>query len=283
MNAPLRSVVLGTILFCAGGLPASARLLEYQVDGYFVMTGPYSWGPFAARLTTVFDTATRPTKFTRNSATYEALYATVTYLQGERDGESEYVYGVTLRVARQPEFGSYGYTFSGVTEAGWQVWSAEHASDPAFVPDLRLPTRDPIQYLAQPDVMVRGDLEIVAAAEGWSAYTDNGAFFDIDVLPVRRGAPVILRQPSLGHGGMSQALKLSVRVRSASPVTYQWLKDGLPLPGETSADLRIERPSRDDAGVYRVLVRNEVGITISKTVVVGASCHPSWTSVRWRH
>jgi len=46
-------------------------------------------------------------------------------------------------------------------------------------------------------------------------------------------------------------------------MTYQWRKNGIPIPGKTNLTLNIATVSTDDIGAYTVAVTNDYGFVIS--------------------
>src|SRR5687768_7297765 len=73
------------------------------------------------------------------------------------------------------------------------------------------------------------------------------------------GAPSISTHPSSVTLPSGNLLSLSVIASSATPVTYQWRKNGQPLAGATSATLIITTASVSDSGTYTVVVTNSGG------------------------
>ena len=86
-------------------------------------------------------------------------------------------------------------------------------------------------------------------------------------------APVILTQPpatvTIPVGGNTE---LGTEVAAEPAPTYQWLKDGQPLPGETSSTLKLDAATAASGGEYSVSIENSVGKVASSktTVAVGA-------------
>lgn len=75
--------------------------------------------------------------------------------------------------------------------------------------------------------------------------------------------PLIVQQPtnqSIATGGVAQ---LAVRALSATPMGYQWLKDGAPLPAATDPLLTLTNAQLSDAGSYLVRVTNQCGPVLS--------------------
>ena len=85
--------------------------------------------------------------------------------------------------------------------------------------------------------------------------------------------PVISRQPgpALLSSPLHQRVDFSVEAASgadAGPVTYQWLKDGLEIPGATGPALSLLNPAVTDSGSYTVIVGNNGGGAVSEASVL---------------
>ena len=89
------------------------------------------------------------------------------------------------------------------------------------------------------------------------------------------GAPYIWASPldRIGHPG--EDLFLQAGVGGASPIQYQWFKNGLPVPGGTSALLPLQNASAQKAGQYHLVARNTLGETSSAPVLVQIGESPS--------
>ncbi len=80
---------------------------------------------------------------------------------------------------------------------------------------------------------------------------------------------VELSPPTISLQPKSQAVKASTRVSflvkatGPGPLSYQWKKDGVNLPGQTKAALVLYGVTKNAAGSYRVLVRNQQGQVLS--------------------
>lgn len=72
--------------------------------------------------------------------------------------------------------------------------------------------------------------------------------------------PEIVRQPAsvLALSGSSAEFQVETTTENA---TYQWFRNGVPLPGETSATLVIPRVNRLNSGAYRVRVSSLTGLS----------------------
>jgi hypothetical protein len=134
-------------------------------------------------------------------------------------------------------------------------------------------TRDTAAYGLQggpyPDTMLLG----LMAGSGNNASFGTAEFRDLH-FPL---APVFVSQP----GPTPQVVALhgsialdGVVVAGEGPFTYQWQKDGLNIPGATSATLNIADASVADAGIYTLRVGNDGGVTTSAPCVVVVNNDP---------
>lgn len=70
-------------------------------------------------------------------------------------------------------------------------------------------------------------------------------------------------------------VSLSVTASGAGPLSYRWLKGGVPIVGATSATLTFSPVRLTDAGSYTVEVSNAAGTTVSTAAVVRVEPRPS--------
>ncbi|WP_345735843.1 S8 family serine peptidase [Prosthecobacter algae] len=66
----------------------------------------------------------------------------------------------------------------------------------------------------------------------------------------------------------TEDVTLEVEVTGSKPITYQWVKAGQPLPGETGATLTLTDVTAADAGLYHVWVTNPVRLFESQGATV---------------
>ena len=78
----------------------------------------------------------------------------------------------------------------------------------------------------------------------------------------------ITAQPLAQTAVLTLPLTLSVTASGRGPFTYQWLKDGVPVPGATSAVLSVSAVSAGSAGSYRVRITGPEGTLESQPAVV---------------
>ncbi len=84
--------------------------------------------------------------------------------------------------------------------------------------------------------------------------------------------PHISTHPQSVDATVGEAIRFTVTATGTEPLTYQWQKDGVNVPGATAADLLLTNIGIADAGQYRVEVRNEVKteLTLSARLTVRA-------------
>lgn len=63
------------------------------------------------------------------------------------------------------------------------------------------------------------------------------------------------------------------------PLTYQWQKDGVPIPGATASSWKLPAATAADAGVYSVVISNAYGSITSGTTVIAIDTTPAPLSV----
>ncbi len=213
--------------------------------------------------------------------------------------------GTVLAVALRPNQqvvvgGSFG-TMHGSNRPGLAVLSADGALDPGFAP---VNVQSVYGVIAQEDgnVIARGSFATVGGQTG-TAYlarfkpdgTTDGAFAaggftsssNLPTVPVMGDAgqiwmqsngatglsatepalvPVITAPPKATVVALGDAYALSVSATSALPVSYQWMRAGVPINGATNAVLTRTADSSDQAGTYSVRVSSELGFVVTPGV-----------------
>lgn len=80
--------------------------------------------------------------------------------------------------------------------------------------------------------------------------------------------PTIVIQPQGRSVELSASFQLYVDARSNGPMTFQWTKDDVPIPGATWNTLGVSNVSASDAGAYRVVVSTSGGSVTSDAAVI---------------
>ena len=143
----------------------------------------------------------------------------------------------------------------------WEFNSRDAAGQPVD-PSLRMPGS---RRLREPDdAAVIADYRRPAFVLGhdWNplAAPIFAAPANPPVAVAAPGAPVIVTQPAsqLALLGTNPCLTVAAQTADGA-LTWQWSKDGHPLPGATAPVLRLRGMSWEDAGVYAVTVANAAG------------------------
>ena len=77
---------------------------------------------------------------------------------------------------------------------------------------------------------------------------------------------------------LGSTITLSVVAEGGSPLAYQWFKDGAALAGATAAQLALSDLEATSAGIYRVVVANDIGGTTSRNAEVLVIIPPAVTT-----
>ena len=81
-------------------------------------------------------------------------------------------------------------------------------------------------------------------------------------------APFIVQQPQSINVPLASRVTFLVRANGSAPLSYQWFYGVDELPGETRPELSFTLDFPDQAGDYRVEVRNAFGTVLSQTAVL---------------
>ncbi len=100
-----------------------------------------------------------------------------------------------------------------------------------------------------------------------SAYDANGDHYYIDNVILKKvssGSPIITTHPANRITGLGQTATFSIAVTGASPMTYQWLHNNIPIPGATAPSYTTGATAMtDDGSTFRVVISNAYGSTVS--------------------
>lgn len=81
-------------------------------------------------------------------------------------------------------------------------------------------------------------------------------------------APVFTSQPASVTATVGDVVTLAAGASGSPTPTYQWLKEGVALPGATASTLTIGTATTADAGTYTVVATNSLGSATSTSAVV---------------
>ena len=116
----------------------------------------------------------------------------------------------------------------------------------------------------------------------------DGASFSVDVRNTAGGAssapvpltvvdvtaPVITASPPSRTNNVGTTATFSVSANDCSPISYQWLRNGLPLAGETSATLTLVNVQLGDAASYSVRLTSAGGQSTSAAATLTVNRPP---------
>jgi alpha-tubulin suppressor-like RCC1 family protein len=86
---------------------------------------------------------------------------------------------------------------------------------------------------------------------------------NINAALVGNGAPHITLSPAHQFAARDAIVRFSARAVGAPPLTYQWRRNGVNLPGATQADLILQNVAGSNAGTYQLVVANALGTATS--------------------
>jgi len=92
--------------------------------------------------------------------------------------------------------------------------------------------------------------------------TSNPATLTIDLMPG------IITQPTDGTVNLGGNATFNLSVSGASPINFQWRKDGIDIAGANSSSLTITAAALSDQGNYTCSVSNPCGSEVSNTAVL---------------
>ena len=87
--------------------------------------------------------------------------------------------------------------------------------------------------------------------------------------------PKVTLQPQSQSGFLGNSLELSVENIGSQPIHFQWLQDGIRLPGATNAVLALPQLTAAMAGNYSVELSNGEGTVTSENAMIRVSADPS--------
>jgi len=110
-----------------------------------------------------------------------------------------------------------------------------------------------------------------ASAVGVAALSAGGAH---SLALLGTTAPRVTFQPRSCSARSDQQVLFSIGAEGAFPLTWQWFHNGELIPGATSSFLLLQHVSRNDAGNYRVVVKNALGETTSQASTLTVEAEP---------
>jgi hypothetical protein len=113
---------------------------------------------------------------------------------------------------------------------------------------------------------IRSRLFLAGTANRWQSWRDSNNFLlSASMTGMYEGpldSPVFFRAPEQRYVGiLGQNLEITVGALGTPLPIYIWKKDGRTIQGQNGPNLRLERLTSDDTGVYEVRASNYAGFT----------------------
>src|SRR5690606_18458149 len=102
----------------------------------------------------------------------------------------------------------------------------------------------------------------VVVSDGTNSITSPGA--QVTVL----AEPIFVVQPTSLVTTQGFNVAFSPVVTGVQPISFQWRRNGTPIPGATNLQLNLTQVTLADAGAYTLVASNEVGVTTSSPAYV---------------
>src|SRR5262245_61894471 len=83
-----------------------------------------------------------------------------------------------------------------------------------------------------------------------------------------QAAPSINAQPANVVATVGDVAPFVVGANGVQPLSYQWLKNGISIPGETNNNFNISAVADGDAAGYSVIVTNTTGSVTSRVALL---------------
>jgi alpha-tubulin suppressor-like RCC1 family protein len=115
---------------------------------------------------------------------------------------------------------------------------------------------------------------------GLSNVVGIAAGFAHNLVIVGSADPAIVRQPAPAYASVFGRVLLSIGAVSSQPVSYQWLNNGLPIPGATNSSLDLPTALPSDSGIYSVVVSNALGVAVSSNANVTVIGQPPFILIQ---
>jgi hypothetical protein len=110
----------------------------------------------------------------------------------------------------------------------------------------------------------------------FSEATEGTGLLDlVSFTPTLARAPELVEGPLVSGGYAGGPARLQILATSSQPIRYQWLHEGVPVAGATTARLTLDPLSPADAGRYSVVLSNPYGAITSSIVSLAVTSAPA--------
>lgn len=105
----------------------------------------------------------------------------------------------------------------------------------------------------------------VVISNSWNSITSEVAELQVTVPPT---SPEIVSHPTGDLCPAGYGFSFQLAAVGEIPLSYQWFRDGSPLPDATNASLSFSAAQATDAGTYSVIVSNQLGTVLSLPAIL---------------
>jgi|GEM_PF-1346741 len=127
-----------------------------------------------------------------------------------------------------------------------------------------------------------GDYYVVASNEAGSVTSET-----VRIVVIPQPAPRLSAPQGYGRVALGESFSFSISDFAkewGSPVSVQWYRNGVAVPGATYTSLSVSAATMHDYGRYYATVTNAAGTAVSDTVELSMIPRaPNWSSPRWTH
>jgi hypothetical protein len=122
-----------------------------------------------------------------------------------------------------------------------------------------------------------GALFTAVVSNATGSATSNAAILSVNPAPV---APSITAQPASQTVTTGQSATFSVTAAGTAPLSYQWRKNGTPMPGATSSSYTMAATTNSDNGaLFTAVVSNGAGNATSNAATLSVNPAPVAPSI----
>ena len=150
------------------------------------------------------------------------------------------------------EIDRYGMPAGTVTYTTLSPWTASNADEYTMFPST-----------FNPSLLLAGTNLLAIEVHQCTAGSSDISFAAELSLGVPVYGPAITSHPEGQSAPSGSTASFAISAVGDAPLTYQWLRNGLPLAGRTSAQLTLTNLQFANAGAYSVRVSNPYGIATS--------------------
>ncbi len=112
----------------------------------------------------------------------------------------------------------------------------------------------------------------VIVTNAYGSAISNAAPVTISTTPI---AATIETQPVAQTANVGQSVLFSVNAFGSAPLTFEWQKNSVAIPGASGASLALGSVTVADAGIYSVVVRNAFSSVVSNPVPLTVNAPPT--------